>query len=384
MLPLEDYKSIFDAIPGPTLILSPSLHFLAANENYLKETMTQRENIIGKYLFDVFPDNPSNPNEEGVTSLRSSLAKVLAQKTSDTMGILKYDIRNPDTGVFEVRYWSPVNIPVIGPDGNVKLIINSISDVTEFILLQQSTVEMKDRTKEMEAKLYRQMQEIKNVNKELEAFCYSVSHDLRAPIRSLIGFSQIVLERYSGGLQPQAQDFLNRIAISAKRMGLLVDGLLNLSRLNRQILNEGTINLSEIAESIIEGLKFESQRDLEFVCEKNVVAQCDGELLKIVFTNLLGNAWKFTQKQALAKIEFGKIEKSGHTVYFIKDNGAGFQMEYAHKLFGVFQRLHSTDEFEGSGVGLAMVQRIINRHGGKVWAEGMVGKGATFYFTLHA
>lgn len=220
-------------------------------------------------------------------------------------------------------------------------------------------------------------------NKELEAFSYSVSHDLRAPLRAIDGFGQALLEDYAGRLDAEGRNYLERVRAGAQRMGTLIDDLLKLSRVTRAELNLEEVNLSVLAQEIAEGLRWrEPQRQVEFDISPGLRARADARLLRIALENLLGNAWKFTGRRAEARIEFGATVRDGRPAYFVRDNGAGFDMAYAGKLFGAFQRLHGTTEFPGTGIGLATVQRVIHKHGGLVWAEGAVDQGATFYFTL--
>jgi two-component system sensor histidine kinase/response regulator len=221
------------------------------------------------------------------------------------------------------------------------------------------------------------------VNKELEAFSYSVSHDLRAPLRTIDGFSQALLEDYVDKLDDEGKDNLQRVCSATKRMGELIDDMLNLSRVSRTEIRLETVDLSAMAQTIVAELRrSQPERQVEFVIADGMVATGDGGLLKAALENLLGNAWKFTGKRSTAKIEFGVTRQDGNLAYFVRDNGAGFDTAYADKLFGAFQRLHGQNEFSGTGIGLATVQRIIHRHGGRIWAEGKPDKGATFYFTL--
>ncbi len=228
--------------------------------------------------------------------------------------------------------------------------------------------------------------ELKSVNKELEAFSYSVSHDLRAPLRSIDGFSQAVLEDCAEQLNPTGQDYLRRIRLATQRMGRLIDDLLTLSRVTRSNMSLESVDLSRLASRLCTTLQqTQGERQVEFVIQPELSAQGDAHLLQVVLENLLNNAWKFTSKHQEAKIEFGATpQANGVLVYFVRDDGAGFDMAYSNKLFGPFQRLHASHEFTGNGIGLATVQRIVHRHGGKVWAEAGVEKGATFYFTLVA
>jgi two-component system, NtrC family, sensor kinase len=222
--------------------------------------------------------------------------------------------------------------------------------------------------------------ELERKNRELEAFSYSVSHDLRAPLRSINGFSRIVLTDCGDSLAPRNRDYLERVCAAAERMGELIDDLLELSRVGRAELRRGRVNLSAIAHQVVDQLRQASGRDVEVVIHDDLLADADRRLMQIVLENLLGNSWKFTANAPSSRIEFGTVADG--SVYFVRDNGAGFEMTSIEKLFRPFQRLHSDAEFPGTGIGLATVQRILDRHGGRVWAESVVGKGATFYFTI--
>ena len=253
-----------------------------------------------------------------------------------------------------------------------------------------------EKIRSLNQELQKRVMELAASNRELEAFSYSVSHDLVAPLRSIDGFSQILLEDYLDRLDEQGKDYLNRVRAASRRMEELIHDLLDLARVSRSKLSHQPISLSALALSVAEELrKTRPDRKIEFVIQEGLTATGDEHLLLLVLENLLGNAWKYTLKRSGARIEFGALkdkprgllevlESRGEetTVYFVRDNGAGFDMAYADKLFLPFQRLHSEKEFEGNGIGLATVQRIIERHGGRVWAEGEVGRGAEFYFTL--
>ena len=239
------------------------------------------------------------------------------------------------------------------------------------------------QSKQAEEELKRKALELEAINKELAAFSYSVSHDLRAPLRAINGFSTALAEDYTDTIDETGKHYLQRISSGAERMGLLIDDLLMLSRVTRNEIHWEKVDLSQMAKEAVEKLKHEDpQRQVDIDIEPGLKTFGDKRLLQIALDNLLSNAWKYTQKVENPKCTFGIQELNGNTVYFIKDNGAGFDMTYANKLFGAFQRLHSSKEFEGTGVGLATVQRIIRRHGGRIWAEAAVNHGATFYFTL--
>jgi PAS domain S-box-containing protein len=238
-------------------------------------------------------------------------------------------------------------------------------------------------TETLEQSVQERTAQLQAANKELEAFSYSVSHDLRAPLRHINGFSQALLEDYADKLDEEGRGFLQELRGATHEMAQLIDDVLQLARVTRDEMCREVINLSELAESLVAELrKGDVRRKVAVHVEEGLSSRGDKRLLRIMLGNFLGNAWKFTSKQEQSKIVFGQEQKGGETVYFVRDNGAGFDMTYADKLFGTFQRLHTTDEFEGTGIGLATVQRIVNRHGGRVWAEGEIHKGACFYFTL--
>jgi PAS domain S-box-containing protein len=390
------FRALFESLPGLYLVLTPDLKIVAVSDAYLQATMTKREQILGSGIFDAFPDNPDNPSATGVANLRASLHRVLADAVPDTMAIQKYDVRRPD-GIFEERFWSPINSPVFGADRCIEYIIHRVEDVTDFVRSKRSAEastpdpdSLRTRMQQMEAETFRSSQEVQRVNSqlhqanlELESFSYSVSHDLRAPLRSIDGFSLALLEDHSAQLDSTAKDYLHRVRSATQRMGTLIDDLLGLSRVTRTEMRLQAVDLSAIARSIAAELsKSEPQRRVHFVIPENLPVNGDPHLLRIALENLLGNAWKFTSKHKSARIELGHMFSDGSVVYFIRDDGAGFDPAHTARLFGAFRRLHNRDDFPGTGIGLATVQRIISRHRGRIWAEGAVEGGATFYFTL--
>ena len=328
-----DFRLLFEGAPGRYLVLTPDLKIVAVSEAYLRATRTQRAAIIGRDLFEAFPDDPD-------ASLHASLDRVREQRVADT-----------------------TNSPVLDDNGELAYIIHRVEDPTADKLRSRAMV----------------------AEQELESFSYSVSHDLRAPLRVIDGFSLALLEDHGPSLPAEGQDLLGRVRQQAQRMAQLIEGLLQFSRLGRKPLEVAPVDLAALAQTVAQELQQANpDRAVEIKVSGVPPAMGDRGLLRQVLRNLIGNAFKFTRRRPNARIEVGSREDNGERVYYVRDNGAGFDMRYASRLFGVFQRLHPADEFEGIGVELALVQRIIHRHGGRVWGEGRVNEGATFSFTLGA
>jgi light-regulated signal transduction histidine kinase (bacteriophytochrome) len=236
---------------------------------------------------------------------------------------------------------------------------------------------------ELEQRVRERTAQLEYSNGELEAFCYTVSHDLRAPLRSIDGFSQALVEDCSKELSEDALGYLARIRSAAERMAQLIEDLLNLSRVSRGDLSQQEVDVGELARRVVADLRHsEPGREVEISIWEGMHACADARLLRAALENLLGNAWKFTSKAARPRIEVGALRDGARSTFFVRDNGAGFDMAYSNKLFGAFQRLHTVSEYQGTGIGLATVQRIVHRHGGRIWADAQPGKGAVFFFTL--
>jgi PAS domain S-box-containing protein len=283
---------------------------------------------------------------------------------------MEYRLRRADG---QYRWILDTGVPRLSEQGRFAGYIGSCIDITDMKEVHaQLDGRVKKRTEELDAAVH-----------ELEAFCYCVSHDLRAPLRGIDGFSHALLDEHAHQLDAEGHDYLRRVRAAAQRMGVMIDELLGLSRLSRSELRLQPVDLSECARAVVEELRHsQPERAVDVEVKDGVMARGDPVLLRVVLENLLGNAWKFTGKTVEPRIRFGSLEKEGRTVYFVADNGAGFDVAGARALFAPFQRLHTVAEFPGTGVGLASVQRIIHRHSGRIWPDATEGHGATFYWTL--
>lgn len=436
-IPASDFQTLFESAPGLYLVLTPDFRTVAVSDAYLKATLTKRSEILGRDLFEVFPDNPDDLHATGTTNLRASLNRVIQQRIPDAMAVQKYDIRRPESegGGFEERYWSPVNSPVFGKDGHLRYLIHRVEDITEFIRLKQrgyeqhhATQELQTRALEMEIEIFQRAQQLQEVNsqlrdelaarrqaeqalrraqeelearvaartadlslktRDLETLLYVTSHDLREPLRSISNFSLMVHDRYAAQLDDKGRDFLRRIIRAAQRMDQLMADILAVSRVQRMEL------LTEEVDG--ESLVREALRQLEDkVRETGAVVRVLPGLprLKVNRTwatqgmyNLLVNALKFRLNGEPPDVEVDAYRAEGLEIaangIVIRDRGPGVLPEHAERIFQLFQRMVGR-EIEGTGAGLAIVRQVAERHGGRAWVEPRPGGGSQFIVTFGA
>ena len=359
------FRALLEAAPDAIVIASPEGLIELVNAQTERIFGYKRDQLIGQPIELLVPDRF---RERHVGHRRGYIDEPRVRTMGEGMELYG---RRADGSEFPVAISLS---PVETAEG--ALTIAAIRDVTERHRTEQKIQELNER-------LTRDNAELAAVNKELEAFSYSVSHDLRAPLRAIDGFSQALLEDYAEQLNDTGRDYLGRVRRAAQRMGVLIDDLIKLSRVTRADMQVQDVDLSALAEGVAQDLQSgDPQRLADVVVAPGLTVRGDARLLQIVLENLLGNAWKFTAGREPARIEFASCQEDGITCYFVRDNGAGFDMAHADQLFRVFQRLHDAQQFPGTGIGLATVQRILHKHGGQVWATGTVGRGATFYFTL--
>lgn len=354
------YGEILESTPDGIVIVNPTGRIVFSSTQAETLFGYERRDLLGRPIEILLPEKF---RESHVVHRSQFFARPRARAMG--MGLELYGVRK-DGSEFPVE----VSLSPLQTEEGM-LVMSAIRDTTFKKTAEQ---QMKQRTRELEA-----------ANNELGAFSYSVSHDLRAPLRAINGFCRILLDEYAPELKPELKRYLELISKNTIHMGQLVDDLLKFSQLSRQQLQTQQISMTTIVYSVIEELTTqEERRKIGFAVSELPSCRGDQALMKQVWTNLISNAVKFSRAVPSPAIEIGATESDGITTYFIRDNGVGFDMEYAPKLFGVFQRLHRAEDFEGTGVGLALVQRIIHRHGGKVWADSKPGEGTTFFFTVEA
>jgi PAS domain S-box-containing protein len=371
------YRSVIATMAEGIVVQDADAQISAFNSSALKILGLTEDQLLGRTSMDprwraVHDDGSPFPGDAhpGVVSLR----------TGKSVSNVVMGVHRPDDSLV----WISINSePLLREGGDMP--IGSVASFTDITERRKAEQELEQYRNHLEVMVSERTAALEVANKELEAFSYSVSHDLRSPLRSIDGFSHALIEDYSEVIDGAGNNFLHRIRDNAQHMGKLIDAILSLSRVTRSDFNPEVVDLSALAhETINKYQDDEPERKVDIQIMPNIKQMADKSLVGIVLDNLLGNAWKYTGKVDNARIEFGTIEKDNRTIYYVSDNGAGFDMKYVNKLFGAFQRLHKPEEFEGTGIGLVTVSRIVRRHGGEVWAEAKPDQGATFSFTLNA
>lgn len=375
-----DYRALFEGAPGLYLVLTPDFRIIAASDAYLRATMTKREDIVGRGVFEVFPDNPSDPGATGVKNLRRSLEAVLRGKRTDTMGVQKYDIRRPESagGGFEERYWRPVNSPVLGEDLRVRFIIHRAEDVSELVRLKRRSVE------ELETEIAERTKKLQATVAYLEAFSHTIAHDLRAPLRALEGYSRILLDRLGPAAAPDTVDLLQRIWRAALWMDRLTQDVLNYSRIAREepVLTE--VDLGEVVSGVIE--HYAGALTGAQVRVRPPLLPVRGQVtwLSQCVAHLVDNAIKFVPKDRTPQVEIWTEARDGTVRLCVADNGVGIDPDARGDIFLPFERLSSDRNAPGTGIGLAMVKLAAERMRGRVGFDSERGKGSRFWIDLEA
>lgn len=406
--PQLDFELLFQAAPSLFVVLDPAPGFtvLAVSDAYLRATRTDRKAIVGRGLFDAFPD----AGEDGrpISNLRASLQRVLTTRAAELTTISRYDLPQPEWqggGMGGQKFWRALNSPVLTPEGRLRYIIHRVEDSapplapaverepdSTSLPAQPPPVlfDVHPRRNKVELQLLRSardrdeaLRKLRSAQEELEAFDFALANDLRVPLKSIEGFCMLLMERHAEALDTKARRMLGSIESDVQHMSATVDGLLFLAQMSRAKVNKQRLDVSAIARRVIEDLRRrDMRRHVTLEIAEGLEAYADDRLVQVALANLVGNAWKFTARREHAHIEIGQHVFAGEKVFYVKDDGVGFDMAHAGRLFTPFTRLHAAQDFDGNGIGLATVKRIVERHDGRIWADAQRDRGATFSFTF--
>ncbi len=415
-----DYAKLLGNLPGLYLILSTDLKIITANDAYASATMIDKHQVVGKGLFEVFPDNPDDKNADGVSNLSKSLNSVLKNKRTHSMAIQKYDIQKPD-GTFEVRYWSPMNVPVLNENNEIECIIHRAVDVTESVVLKNEQLKNKRKTADLEKKVLELETETRNrtreiqklndeleqkieertkllmeseallrdqnalltsQNKELRQYTYITSHDLQEPLRTLVSFSDLLQKKYGDTLDEKGKRYIQFISQASNRMKELVKVLMDYSRVGQES-KLVQVDCNETINDVLNDLSLIIQETKATISvEQLPIINAYSVELRQLFQNLISNALKFKIKDTVPVIHVSVVEQPNEWLFSVKDNGIGIEEKDIDILFQVFKRLHSRADYQGTGIGLALCKKITELHGGKIWVESTPNKGSIFKFTI--
>jgi PAS domain S-box-containing protein len=402
-----DYKLLFEKSPVPLLVLDPDLSIIAVSDAYLQATGREKNDLLGKHIFVAFPDNPDDPSADGVRKLNLSLQKVLRDKVPDAMAIQKYDIQTSAGGNgFEKRYWNPQNVPVLSENGDLLYIIHRVEDVTELLanndsreearlqeLTRNMAISVLDNNKEIDRKnqqlsavnleLTKRTEELKRSNDELASFASVASHDIQAPFRVVGNYLGMIEDKVMNtSLHNELSPFFERIYKARQRISSLLEDLLSFAMVTSAEREEEDINTEQVVQEVLQNLEMVIREKDAKVTVHGPLPVIKGESTHVaqLFQNLIGNA--LTYNKGRPEINVACTREKHFYKFSISDNGLGIEAEHLEKIFLVFQRLYSREEFPGTGLGLAICKRVVEQLGGTIWVESRPGKGSTFYFTV--
>lgn len=384
-----DFRALFEASPGLYLVLKPDLTIVAVTDAYLRATMTTREQILGRGIFDVFPDNPDDPRASGVRNLKASLQRVMATGVADSMPLQKYDIRRPESegGTFEERYWSPLNTPVFSGKGHLTYIIHCVEDVTEFVTLKQDHTQARSH---LENEILLRSRAVAEANEklretvgELEAFCYSLSHDMRAPVRAIQSYAEVILQDCAETIDECGIDYLRKIVSAGGRMDRLIQEMLVTAQLSREEIKLEAVQPQRVIEQILaERTDFQpASADIETERPLLAVVGHEASLTQCI-RNLLDNAIKFVPRGIKPHVRIYTEAIGDQVRIWFEDNGVGIEPAAQQRLFEMFHRQDRGSQYTGFGIGLAIVRKAIERMNGQAGVESEPGQGSRFWVQL--